>query len=213
MQLSRYLTHTALSAILLSASSGVMAQVTTPKYNIDLSHSKVGFEISHLMISTVEGSFKTFSGTFRYDAATHSLSDSTIAIQAASIDTNEAKRDQHLQGPDFLDANQFPILTFTPSKLEKKDAKPSFLHGMLQMRGVTKPVTLHVEFGGIIKDPMMGVNRMAFTLTGEINRKDFGMVWNKVLDAGGLAIGEMVKIKIRIEAVEEVPKKETETRK
>ena len=197
-----------LSLLLLGTNSGLLqAKEAFTEYTIDASHSKVGFEISHLMISTVEGSFKTFSGTFAYDAENLALKDANIVIQVDSLDTNEPKRDGHLKSPDFFDAAKFPTLTFTQAKLDIKEGKPSLLHGILQMHGVSKPVDLNVNFKGFVKDPM-GMNRMVFVLEGVLIRKDFGLTWNKTLDAGGVAIGEEVKVKIQVEAIaKEEPKK------
>jgi polyisoprenoid-binding protein YceI len=196
----RQISRGLLSLFLLGNTGGFLqAKGAFVPYVIDTSHSRVGFEIAHLMISTVEGSFKNFSGTFEYDAATNSLENSDITIQVDSIDTNEPKRDEHLKSPDFFDAKKFPTITFTHAKLEAKEGKPVLLQGTFQMHGVSKPVALRVDFKGFIKDPS-GTNHMVFLLEGVLNRKDFGLTWNKTLDAGGVAMGEEVTIKIRIEA-------------
>ncbi len=198
-----------LSLILWGNSSGlVQAKSTAVPYVINTSHSRVSFEIAHLVISTVEGSFKTFSGTFDYDVATNTLGKSEIVIQVDSIDTNEPKRDAHLKGADFFNTAKFPTMSFTSTSLEVKDGKPAMLHGMLQMHGVSKPVDLRVDFKGYVQDPGGPNKIMAFHLEGTLNRKDFGLVYNKVLEAGGIAIGEEVTIKIRVEAApKEAPKK------
>lgn len=168
-------------------------------YEIDIAHTKVGFEIAHLVIATVEGRFNKFSGTFDYDEATQSLGNAKIEIKAASIDTNEVDRDKHLRSPEFFDVAKFPVISFEEAKLSAAAGKPSKLDGTISMHGVKKPLTLAVDFKGTAVDPW-GNAKMVFELRGELNRKDFGLLWNKSLDKGGVMIGDIVNLVIRVEA-------------
>lgn len=170
-------------------------------YELDTSHTVVRFDISHLVISTVEGRFNKFIGTFDYDAAKQTIQNAKISIDVASIDTNEPKRDDHLRGPDFFDAQKYPKITFDTAKLVGKDGKPVQLIGMLEMHGVKKEVTLHVDFKGAMTDPG-GSQKIVFNLSGKINRLDYGLTWNKTLDKGGVAIGEEVNFDIKVEATQ-----------
>jgi len=170
-------------------------------YELDSAHTLVGFEVAHLVISTVEGSFGKFSGSFAYDANNHKLQEhATIEIETASIDTKEPDRDKHLKGADFFDAAKHPKITFVSEQLlTNNEGKPTQLKGKLTLHGVTKEVTLDVDFKGSVTDPW-GNDKMVFKLTGKINRMDFGLTWNKTLDKGGALVGEEVTFNIRVEA-------------
>lgn len=170
------------------------------RFVIDPAHTEVSFEVAHLMISTVHGSFKAFSGGFEFDEKTGDLKDVSVTIDAATIDTREQKRDDHLRSPDFFDVKAHKDITFKDVKvLEKKDGKPVKIVGQLTMRGVTKSVELASEYKGSVEDPW-GNKKMAFVLTGAIERKDFGLNWNKAMDKGGFLVGDRVTIKIVGEA-------------
>ena len=182
-----------------------MAQVSygaPAKYKIDGDHSKVGFSVRHLMISDVAGRFKKFDGAFTFDLEKGTVSDATFSAEAASIDTDNAKRDDHLRGPDFFDAQKFPKVTFTNSKITKAGKDAFKWTADMTMHGVTKPVTLDLEYKGAVKDPW-GMQRAGFTATGKINRKDFGLNWNKALESGGVVVGEDVKLILDIEAIQQ----------
>lgn len=169
-------------------------------YKIDASHSSVQFKIKHLAISTVSGRFTDFNGTFSFDPKNMAASKADASITAQSINTDHAKRDEHLRNPDFFDTAKFPTLSFKTNRIEAVSADSFKAHGDLNMHGVTKAVVLDVKYGGSVKDPM-GTERAAFTATTSISRKDFGLTYNSVLEAGGLALGENVDITIEVEGI------------
>jgi len=164
-------------------------------YNVDTSHSHVEFKVKHLMISNVKGSFGQFEGTYEYDEKTKVLKSLMGTVQVVSIDTDNAKRDGHLKSDDFFSADKYPTITFKLTKVEGDKA-----YGALTMRGVTKEVVLEVETSDTIKDPW-GNTRTAVALSGKINRYDFGLKYNAVLEAGGVTIGEEVKLNIELEGI------------
>jgi len=164
-------------------------------YNVDKSHSNVGFKVKHMMISNVSGKFNDFSGTFEYDEKTNTLKSLNGTIKVASIDTDNAKRDGHLKASDFFAAGKYPDITF---KLEK--IKGDYAYGKLTMRGVTKDVKLDFENNGSIKDPW-GNTRVGLALSGKVNRYDYGIKYNSVLEAGGVAVGEKVKLDIELDGI------------
>lgn len=182
-------------AALFLLGSGAFAST---EYTIDSAHSEVGFSVTHLMISKVRGRFNKFEGKFNFDEAKKELSNVDVKIDVASVDTNEKKRDEHLTSGDFFDAKEFPTMTFKTEKVEKI-GKKSKLIGTLTIHGKSQKVTLDVEYKGSIVDPM-GNNKVGFAATGKINRKDFGINWNKSLDKGGVALGDEVTITIEGEA-------------
>ncbi len=203
------------SALLLSAlmftykaqSAPVPAVAEGPTtFTIDAAHSRVSFDIDHLVISNVEGQFKKFEGEFAYDKKNQTVTHAKILIHAASIDTNEAKRDEHLRGKDFFEVTKYPEITFDQAKLTAKGGKPVELVGNLTMHGKTKPVTLKVEWKGDIVDPW-GNKKIVFKLTGDLERKDFDITFNKALDKGGVMVGEIVRLNIMIEANEKTAAK------
>ena len=171
------------------------ASATT--YSIDPAHSSVTFRVSHL-VSKVTGTFKTFSGTIDYDSKNPNKSKAMIEVDAASIDTANAKRDEHLRSPDFFDVAKFPKIKFETKEVSDGSAKGAKLKGMLTMHGVTKEVVADVEFGG--ETNFMGTPKAGFTAKSKVNRKDFGILWNKSLDSGGFVLGEEVEITIEVEA-------------
>jgi len=164
-------------------------------YNIDTSHSSVGFKVKHLMISYVKGSFDSFNGSFDYDEKTNTLKSLNGTIEVSSINTSNKKRDDHLRAPDFFDVEKYPKITF-----ELKSIKGDKVSGILTMRNISKMVILDFENNGTIKDPW-GNTRAGFELIGKIKRSDFGLTWNKVLEAGGVAVGDIVKLDIQIEGI------------
>ncbi|MBV9462619.1 MAG: YceI family protein [Verrucomicrobiae bacterium] len=169
--------------------------------NIDPKHSAVSFKIKHLGISTVSGKFDTFTGTVQMEPGKLETLKATAKIDANSIDTGVADRDKHLRSGEFFDVQKYPDITFASKEVRNVSGQQCECVGDLTMHGVTKPVTLNVEFGGLIKDPW-GNQRAAFTATGTLNRKDFGLTWNKALETGSLMVGEDVKIILEIEAAE-----------
>jgi polyisoprenoid-binding protein YceI len=165
------------------------------EYVIDPAHSHVGFSVKHLMISTVKGEFKSFDADLDFDAKTKSFHKMDAKIEAKSVNTGIVKRDAHLRSADFFDIQKFPEITFKATKFAKNSVT-----GNLTIKGVTKEITLKQNIHGVIK--FRGESRVGFSLEGEINRKDFGLNWNKALEAGGVLVGDKVKIVIDIEAIE-----------
>ncbi|HAH06314.1 MAG TPA: hypothetical protein DCM05_07265 [Elusimicrobia bacterium] len=190
---------------ILSLTAGPSAAVEVGR--IDAAHSSVAFRIKHMGISTVPGRFSVFRGTITLEKEESTAAKVEVEIEAASIDTGVEGRDKHLRGPDFFDVQRFPLIRFTSTKVTKRVKDRFKLTGDLTMHGVTKPVTLDVTFGGSAKDPKGG-RRGAFSASGKLNRKDFGIVWNKTLDSGGLLIGEEVALVIDIEAFQAGPGKD-----
>ncbi|MCM2304501.1 MAG: YceI family protein [Elusimicrobia bacterium] len=191
----------ALAAVLAVLSPVVRAD----SYEIDASHSQVGFRIKHL-VGKVPGRFTKFAGTVEFTPAKPEAWKVVATIDPASINTDNEKRDGHLKSADFFDVAKFPEMTFKSTKVAGVKGDSAKLHGELTMHGVTKPVVLDLELGGTTKDPW-GNTRAGFTATGTINRKDFGIVWNKALDTGGLMLGDEVAISLDIEAVLKAPAK------
>ena len=168
-------------------------------WNIDTSHSSVHFTIRHMVISKVRGGFTRFGGTLEFDPDRPEDAKVAVKIETASIDTHEPQRDAHLRSPDFFDAEKFPALTFESTKVERA-GDGLRLTGDLTMHGVTRSIALDAEFLGAGKDPW-GNQRAGFTARGKLNRKDFGLHWNQVLEAGGVLVGEQVELAIDVEAV------------
>ena len=169
-------------------------------YKIDPGHSAVGFKIRHLF-SNVPGRFDRYEGAVEYDPKNPSSWAASATIQIASINTNAEARDQHLKSADFFDAEKFPVMTFKSTGVAGAAENGAKLNGDLTLHGVTKPVTLDLQIHGSGKD-MQGKVRAGFTATAKINRKDFGVAWNKVMEGGGLVLGDEVDITIDVEAVE-----------
>ena len=167
-------------------------------WNIDPMHSEIQFKVKHLVISTVTGSFQKFSG--KLEATQEDLTDAKISFQADinSITTGNEQRDGHLKSDDFFGAEKFPKLTFESTSFEKKSDNQYHLKGNLTIKGITKPVTLEVEYGGTAED-MYGNTKAGFELIGKINRKDFGLIWNGVTEAGGVVVSNEVKLLMNIQ--------------
>lgn len=168
------------------------------KWNLDTTHSAAEFAVKHLMISTVKGHFKTFTGEGETNAD-GKLTSAALSIDAASLSTNVDARDAHLRSADFFDSEKYPKITFKSTKIDQKGTDIT-ITGDLTMHGVTKPVTLTGEHTAAVTDPW-GNQRSALAVTSKINRKDWGLHWNQALEAGGIAVGEEVKLSIEFEAV------------
>ena len=167
-------------------------------FKIDPEHSSVSFQIRHIF-SNVNGNFNQFSGSFDFDQAKKTGGNLKVSIVSKSIDTNNEKRDKHLKTADFFDVEKFSELKFTSTKVENAGGNKYKIQGYLTLHGKTNLVDLDAEFLGSGKDPW-GNEKAGFTATAKINRKDYSIVWNKVLDAGGLMLGEEVTISLNIEA-------------
>jgi polyisoprenoid-binding protein YceI len=171
-------------------------------WQLDLSHSHVQFSARHMMISKVRGEFEKFSGTVHPNEENPAVTTVDIQTEAASINTRDPQRDAHLRSPDFLNAEQYPYLTFKSTKVEVLDSHHAKLTGDLTIRDVTRPVTLDVEFQGKSKSPW-GTESYGFEAQTKINRKDWGLVWNVALETGGVLVGEEVSIDIQLELVKQ----------
>ena len=168
-------------------------------WKIDASHTRAVFSVRHMMISNVHGQFHNVSGAVDFDEATPTRSSVDVQIDAASIDTNDERRDGHLKSPDFLDAGNFPYLTFKSTRVEGKGDNFK-VTGTLALHGVSKEVTLDVERTGSGKDPW-GNQRQGFAAKGSLNRKEFGLGWNQALEAGGVLVGEKIELEIEVQAL------------
>ncbi|MRR30673.1 polyisoprenoid-binding protein [bacterium] len=153
-----------------------------------------------MMISTVRGRFEHFSGTVEFNEADPASSSVDVAIEAASITTNEAKRDNHLRSADFLEAEKHPYLTFKSKKVEKLDDSSGRIYGELTIRGITRLVVLETEYNGQAKSPW-GKMSAGFSANTKINRKDWNLVWNQSLETGGVLVGDDIKIHIELEII------------
>jgi polyisoprenoid-binding protein YceI len=179
---------------------------TTPvpvgTWDLDVAHSHVGFTVRHLMVSKVRGTFKDFHADI-VTADDPRQSKLSATVQMASIDTGDDGRDQHLRTGDFFDIENFPTMTFASTAIEGAGSEYR-VTGDLTLKSVTKPVTFDLEVGGVQQDPW-GNTKAGFTMTGSINRKDFGMEYNAVLESGGVMVGDKVTIEIDVEAALQKP--------
>ena len=174
------------------------ALADTTEWTLDGTHSRVGFSVSHMVVSSVSGRFKQFSGKVELDEANLTKSQVDVSIKTESIDTDDAKRDEHLRSPDFFDAKKFPTLTFKSTKIAKVGGKKYKLTGDLTIHGVTKNVTLDAEISDAVKNPWGKMVR-SVKLGGKIKRGDFELKWNKALEAGGVLVGDDVTLDIQVE--------------
>lgn len=182
------------------AASLIAGNCWAAEYVIDPAHSSVVFKVKHLAISSVPGRFGDMSGKFSFDPSKIDASTAEATIKASSINTMDAKRDDHLKGADFLEVSKFPVIQFKTTRVEKVSDTAFKAQGELSIHGVSKPVVLDVTYGGSAKDPW-GKERAAFEAKTTINRKDFGLTWSKALETGGLVVGDDVQITLEIEGV------------
>lgn len=174
--------------------------VAAATWEVDPAHSSVQFAVRHLMISSVRGELHVFEAKASGDPAAPASATIEATIKAASLDTRNEQRDKHLKSPDFLDVDKFPLITFKSTKIETAGAGKAKVTGDLTLHGVTKEVVLDVEGPTpVIKDPW-GNTKAGAHATVRINRKDFGITWNKALDGGGVMVGDEVEITIDVEA-------------
>lgn len=171
-------------------------------WQIDASHSAIHFSVRHMMISKARGSFERFEGTVEADEANPVGATVDVKIDAASINTKDLNRDNHLRGADFLNVEAYPYIMFKSTKLEQKNSDSAKLYGDLTIGEVTHPVVLDVEYQGQAKSPW-GTTSAGFSATTKINRKDFGLNWNVALETGGVLVGEEITIDIELELVKQ----------
>lgn len=169
-------------------------------WNLDKAHSELEFKVRHMMISSVKGLFEDFDVTL--NSETEHLEESTVevVIQAASINTKNEQRDQHLKSADFFDVDNFPQITFKSTGVITKSVDEFLLQGDLTIKGTTRPIELSVELGGLAKDPW-GNTKVGYNVSGKINREDFGLTWNAVLETGGVMVSEDVKFTAEVQFV------------
>jgi polyisoprenoid-binding protein YceI len=171
---------------------------TETKWVIDPAHSEVAFKVKHLMISNVKGVFSEFQAEVLTDGDDFSSSRISFTMNPASINTGNPDRDGHLKSPDFFDVENYKEITFKADSLAKNKDEEYTLNGGLTIKGITKPVSLDVEFGGFMTDPW-GNQKAGFNINGKINRKDWELNWNAALEAGGVLVGEEVRISCEVE--------------
>jgi polyisoprenoid-binding protein YceI len=170
-------------------------------WQLDKSHTDIGFSVRHMMISSVKGRFRSFDGDIDLDPDDPTAAKVKVMVDAASIDTGEEQRDGHLRSGDFLDVEKHPHISFTSSKIEKKGEDSYAVVGALSILGKSHEVTLEAEVQGPAKDPW-GKQRIGVTLRGEIDRETWGLTWNQALEAGGILVGKKVSLLIDAQLVE-----------
>jgi polyisoprenoid-binding protein YceI len=184
------------TVVALSLLSPLLASAA--EYELDATHSYVGFTIRHMMVVNQRGQFQKVRGLLRYDDRDPARSSIEAAVDLASIDTREPKRDEHLRSPDFFDVARYPTMTFRSTRLERVGERWK-VTGDLSLHGVTRPVVLDAgPLSPESKDPY-GVVKVGTSATSTINRKDFGLTWNRVLETGGIAVGDDVQIVLELE--------------
>jgi polyisoprenoid-binding protein YceI len=175
---------------------------TKTKWTIDPSHSEIAFKVKHLMIVNVKGVFTEYNASIYTNADDFTTADFDFWMNPNSLKTNDDKRDAHLRSADFFDTEHHKEITFRSNTIEKTDDDTYELWGDLTIKGITKKIKLEVEFGGIQKDPWGG-ERAGFTITGKVNRKDWELNWNAVLESGGVLVGDTVNIACEVELVKQ----------
>lgn len=176
--------------------------MATTKWVLDPTHSELGFKIRHLMISNVTGKFKNFEAVAVTEGDDFSKAKMEAKVEVASIDTNNTDRDAHLRNADFFEVERYPEMKFESTKVEQVDDETLNIYGDLTIKDTTKPVKVVSEFNGIVKDPY-GNTKAGFTLSGKINRKDWGINYNAALETGGVMLGEELKIQGEVQLVKQ----------
>jgi len=172
------------------------------KWVLDPIHSELGFKIKHLMITNVSGNFKEIEAEVQTEGEDFTTAIIEAKIKTASINTNNEQRDGHLRTSDFLEADKYPEIIFKSTRVEKLDNENFFVYGDLTLKGITKPVKLNVEYSGVTKDPWGG-ERSGVVITGKINRSEWGVTFNTVLETGGVALSDEIKIHSEIQLVKQ----------
>ncbi len=185
-------------ATIMAAAVLTSTSVFADTWEIDRVHSSVGFQVNHMVISKVNGKFDSFNGTINFDGKDFSKASVVVNIDPKTIDTDNERRDGHLKSPDFFAADSLPEMKFVSTSIKPLGENKFQMVGDLTMRGVTKPVTLDGEFRGTVA--AMGGTKAGFSAKGTINRQDWGVSWNKTLDAGGFVVSDNVDLLIEVEA-------------
>lgn len=176
--------------------------MATTNWSVDPTHSEVGFKVKHMMFTNVSGKFDKFEATATSEEDNFENAQITFSAEAASVNTGNTDRDNHLKGGDFFDAEQFPKLEFKSTSFHKKGDDNYEMKGDLTLHGVTKSISLDVEYGGLGKDPW-GNMKAGFSISGKFNRKDFGLNWNAALEAGGVLVSEDVRLNAEVQMVKQ----------
>jgi len=176
--------------------------MATKKWSVDPVHSEIQFKVKHLMITTVTGSFEKFDITAETEENDFTTGTVRFSADIDSVTTGNPDRDTHLKSGEFFDAPAYPQMTFVSTRAEKESDDEFVLHGDLTIRGTTKSVALKVEFGGVVKDPY-GQTKAGFTLNGKIKRKEFGLSWDAVTEAGGVVVSDEVRIACEVQLVQQ----------
>lgn len=174
--------------------------MSTTTWNIDPTHSEIGFKVRHLMISNVKGNFGKYTASLSTEGDDLTTAQINFEAEVASINTNNEQRDGHLKSGDFFDAEQFPHIRFSGSEVVKKDEHNYTVKGNLEIRSIAKPVELSVISSGIAKDPW-GQSKIAFEISGKINRSEFGLTWNAPLEAGGVLLSDEIHLNAEVQFV------------
>lgn len=175
------------------------ASAQSTKWKEDAAHSTIGFSVKHLLISTVKGQFNNYSVSVLSDKPDFSDAKVTVKIKSETVNTDNKQRDEHLRSGDFFESAKFPEIIFISKKIEKTGKNTFKITGDFTMKGVTKTLTLTGEVGGILAKDPWGHTKAGITLSGEVNRFDYGLNWNKAIEAGGLVVSETVKLNIELE--------------
>lgn len=181
-------------------SIGTFLQAQNTEWNLDKSHSTIGFAIDHLMISETTGKFEDYTLNVKSDNSDFTDAKFSFEAKVKSVNTNDAKRDEHLRSTDFFNADKYPTILFVGKKFQKVSGNKYIVVGELTMHGITKTVNLNAKFGGVVKDPWGGT-RTGVSITGELDRYEFDLKYNAALEAGGLAIGQKVRLNISVELI------------
>lgn len=179
-----------------------MDMTQNTSWQIDNAHSHIGFKVRHMMISTVRGEFEAFSGTIDFNEADPEATTVDVTIDAASINTREEDRDNHLRSEDFLYVEKYPEITFESTRVDLIDDEHATLIGDLTIRGETHEVELDVEYQGMAKSPW-GTMSAGFSATTTLNRKDWGLTWNQALETGGILVGDKLEVVIEVELIKQ----------
>lgn len=177
-----------------------METTTITKWKVDQTHSEIQFKAKHLVISTVTGFFREFDAGIEMEDGNLENASAWFKADVNSISTNQSDRDDHLKSADFFDAETYPNIVFRSTSFEKKDENHYQMTGNFTMRGVTKEITLNVEYGGSMVDPY-GNMKAGYEISGKINRHEFGLKWNAVTEAGGLVVSDEIKLALNIQMV------------
>lgn len=177
----------------------IVPNLYAANYTVDVPHTQIHFSVAHLMVFKVRGNFTDFSGEINIDTNNKTLVSAQATIDATSIDTRNKKRDDHLRSADFFDVAKYPEITFVSKNVNGTGDNITVV-GDLTIKGITKEITLQGSFAGAAKDPW-GNDRAGFAATGEVDRREFGLTWNKALEAGGVVVGDTITIGLEVESI------------